>query len=178
MTNTNTKVIEANVAMYNKKVNMEAEKYLQDNEVTAAEMKMYELKDNEAFVKKLAGANNAEDVQKIFAAEDVTLTAEEANAFAEELKQTGGKLVNATEELTEDELETITGGTFLDGVKNFFKKAGAVLVGMVVGAVLGAVAGPGGVIAGIVIGGILGGAIEQILKPHDPFGPMIAGGNN
>ncbi len=179
MTNVNTKVIEANVAMYNKKVNMEAEKYLQENEVTEEEMKMYELKDNEAFVKKLMGANNTEDVQKIFAAEGVTLTTEETNALVEEMTQTGEKLVNATEELTEDELETITGGAFWDGVTNFFKKAAATLIGVVVGTAIGAaIGGPLGALGGFTCGLVIGAVIDVIKNNKLWFNPGPASADN
>jgi len=65
--------------------------------------KMEEAVKDEAFVNQLAEAENAEEAQKLFESKGISLSLEEVEAIANQLKSANG-------ELSDDALENVSGG--------------------------------------------------------------------
>ncbi len=107
----NQKLVDANIAMMNKKFDLELENYLEDHELTPKEAKLNELKDNEAFMKKVVQSDTPKEMQEVFKDAGVDFTMEEVTDFIKAVQDGANKILNATEELSDDELEQITGGS-------------------------------------------------------------------
>lgn len=67
-------------------------------------IKIEELAKNEAFLTAVAACENNEEIQKVFAAEGVELTAEEVASFVKSVES------NITGELDADDLDAVSGG--------------------------------------------------------------------
>ncbi len=130
------KIVAANLKMLNKKVNMELEKATADEDLTADEEKFLKLRENEEFMKDILKAENSEAVRSAFQKQAVDLSEQEADEFVEGVQNTVGKVMNATGELSEDELEEIAGGSWLSSA---WKKAKKYVVAAVIAGVASAV---------------------------------------
>ncbi len=162
------KVVEANLTRYNKKFGTDMEAYLAEYELTKEQEKFYNLKDNDEFFKALIACNTAGDVQKAFAGAQVEIDLKEAQEYFEDLQNTSNAIFTATEELSDDELEAVTGGSFWDGLAAFAKHfitgfAIGMIGGLLVGAVAAAAAGPAGLVAGLILG-VAGGLVIGVVN--------------
>lgn len=146
--NYNQKLIEANLVMLTKKVNMELERGMEQDELTPEEEKILALRDSEEFLKEIVGCNDVASVREAFKKQEVELSEDEAKEFIENVQITSNKVMNATEELSDDELAEIAGGSW----SSFWKKAKKYVIGAAVSAVAGA-------IAAVVIGATFGGGV-------------------
>lgn len=73
-----------------------------------SENKFQELLENEAFVKEMLSKETAEEVQELFADNDVDLSIDEIHRMKEMLLRQESP--EEAEELSEDDLETVAGG--------------------------------------------------------------------
>lgn len=126
------KVVAANLKMLNKKVGMDLEKVTADEDLSSEEEKFLKLRENEAFMGDIAKAKNSEEVRSAFRKHNVELSEQETNEFVEGVQNTIGKVMNASGELSEDELEEIAGGSWLSSAWKKVKKyvAAAVIAGV------------------------------------------------
>ncbi len=161
----NVDLINANIAMINKKADLQMEQYLQEHDLTEEEAKLNVLKDDEAFMKKVIASETPEEIQKLFAEQGVDWTIEEVMEFVKNVRNTTAKVLNATDELTEEELAEIAGGVSLLG--KIAAYIGTALVAAVIGVAFGAACAltgglAAGVAAGIFAGVMFGGAFEAL----------------
>ncbi len=167
-TTMNKKVIEANLTRYNKKFSADKEAYLAENELTKEQKKFYNLKDNDEFFKALIACNTAEDVQKAFAGVEIEIDLNEAQEYFDDLQSTSNAIFTATEELSDDELESVTGGSFWDGLATFAKHfitgfAIGIIGGLAIAALAATAAGPAGFAIGMILG-VAGGIFLGIVS--------------
>ena len=90
------------------------------------EKKLRELMKDEAFVKELSAKIEAEDAQKYFAEHGVDFTMEEIKAIGSALNCS----VKSNGELSEDDLEQVSGGCLIFGIISGIV-AGAALIGTI-----------------------------------------------
>ncbi len=117
-TTMNKKVIEANGNLLLKKAVMIADEYAENNEMTETDRKLQSLIEDGNFLNKIIAAKSIEEVHSVFVSNGIAVTMQEAEDFINDVQETSDKLMNATEELTEAELESITGGSFWSRVVN------------------------------------------------------------
>jgi hypothetical protein len=140
----------ANAKLFEKKFNNELEVYIQNEELSAEEEKIIALKDDKEFIDALLKVENEEEMVKLFADREIKVTIEDCIKLKDDICNGTARVLLAQEEMTDDELEQIAGGS----LKSFFKK---VAIGALIGAaVLGAVA------AIALTGGIATGAIATV----------------
>ncbi len=140
----------ANAKLFEKKFNNELEVYIQNEELSAEEEKIIALKDDKEFIDALLKVENEEEMVKLFADRERKVTIEDCIKLKDDICNGTARVLLAQEEMTDDELEQIAGGS----LKSFFKK---VAIGALIGAaVLGAVA------AIALTGGIATGAIATV----------------
>ncbi len=153
----NYKLIQANLDMYQKKVNLHLDQAMAELEMTDQQQKLIALKDNEEFIHQLLAADTVEDAQKLFAEQGAALTIEEIEGMLKTAAEASNKIVTATDELTDEELDQITGGGLIKQLFNTvaFAFCGA-LIGSIVGTLVGLCFGPMGAVAGMAIGAALG----------------------
>ena len=130
--NKDEKIVAANLKMLNKKVNMDLEKATADTDLSAEEEKFLKLRENEEFMSDIVKAGNSEEVRNTFMKHDIELSEEESGEFIEGVQNTVGKVIGATDELSESELEEIAGGSWLSSAWKKVKKyvAAAVITGV------------------------------------------------
>ncbi|MBO4415975.1 MAG: hypothetical protein J5824_08365 [Lachnospiraceae bacterium] len=146
----NTELALANARLFEKKLSNEIEDYIQKEELSEEEERIIALKDDEEFIAALIKVESEEEMVKLFADKDVTVTLEDCIKLKDDICNGTARVLLAQEEMTDDELEQIAGGS----LKSFFKK---VAIGALIGAaVLGAVA------AIALTGGIATGAIATV----------------
>ena len=68
------------------------------------------LKQDETFADQVCEAKDAKEIQTVFAAKDITLTEEEAEAMLAQLQKLKE---NGADELAEEDLENVAGGWFV-----------------------------------------------------------------
>ncbi len=140
----NQNLINANVAKLNKKIDMQMDAYMEDNELTAEDEKILAAKEDEAFMKKVIACNTPEEMQKIFEEKDIHWTIEQVNEFCKATQDAVNGVLKASEELSDEELDEITGG-----VSHLRKIIGSVVLGLI-GAAVGVLIG----VATVATGGI------------------------
>ena len=88
--------------------------------------KIEELVKNEEFVKKIAQVETDEEVRKLFKEEEIDLTDEELNEF---VNGWNAKIEDGDNELTEDSLSAVSGGSVLAGLAIMAGGAALLVVG-------------------------------------------------
>ncbi len=163
--NVNMNVANANLAMLNKKIDLMVEEYMNANDLTDEDKRILAAKDDEAFMKQVVLSKTPEEMQKLFNDRDIHLTLEEVNQFIEDVVNTTTSILNATDELSEDELEEITGGLGLVGkiVAGVISALVGVAGGIIVGT-MSAVTGPGAIAAAITYGVASAGAMYVFIN--------------
>ncbi len=116
-------------------------------------------------MKQVVLSKTPEEMQKLFNDRDIHLTLEEVNQFIEDVVNTTTSILNATDELSEDELEEITGGLGLVGkiVAGVISALVGVAGGIIVGT-MSAVTGPGAIAAAITYGVASAGAMYVFIN--------------
>ncbi len=147
------KLMNLNAAMLKKQNEIELEAALADTELTNEDRKILDLMDNEEFLNQIAAAKSEAEIQQLFQEQGIKLTEEQVDEFVKEVQDKVLKIACATDELTDDELAEIAGGSF----SSFFKSFGKYLLGAVVSVVVGAITGG---IGGAIVGGLIGAAIQ------------------
>ena len=164
------KLIMANLAMLTKKVNMDLERGMDQEDFTAEEEKILALRENPEFLQDMLRCNDVASVQEAFKKQGLQITEEEAADFIENVQITSNKVVNANEELSDEELAEIAGGSWL---KKAWKKAKKYVVAAAVSAVAGAVAA---VAVGVITGGGIGVAAVAVAAAKGVGGGLFGAG--
>ena len=116
--------------------------------------KVQKLLSDEEFVKKLISQETIEDAKKLFEDQGIKTNIEEMKILRELIKEISN---NSKKELSEDDLEEISGGVSIKNglrkVKNGIVRTGGTVIGAVGGAIQGTFSGTAlGTIAGAVAG--------------------------
>ncbi len=156
-------LINANLNMMNKKIEMEKDLYLQDNELTEEEQRILDAAADEAFMTNVMKAATREEMQALFVNRGINWSLCDIDEFMHSVKTASTKIVKTPDELTDDELEEITGGMSLFG--KIAAWVCAAIIGVAVGVMIGvatvatgglALAIGGGIVTGLAVGGGLG----------------------
>ena len=170
----NGELLERNASLYQKKTAAELEKYMADAELSDEESKLVELTKDNDFLKALLDTKTDLEAVKLFADKGIKMIEEECNDIRNIIVEGLSNIVKCEEEMTDEELESVAGGSWKGFWKGFKKVAVAALIGAAVAAACvmgGAVLatcflGAGAISASIGAAGIAaaGGALTAVLK--------------
>lgn len=178
----NNEIVERNARLYQKKTAAELEKYMADSELSDEETKLAELTKDNIFIKSLLDTKDDIQAVKLFAAKGIKMLEEECKEIRKIIVDGISGILTSKEEMSDEELETVTGGSWKGFWKGFKKVAVAALIGAAIGAAC--VLGPaalgmcflGGAALGASLGAAavaaVGGAITGVAKEG-----IVAGGN-
>ncbi|MBO4414391.1 MAG: Blp family class II bacteriocin [Lachnospiraceae bacterium] len=133
----NVNVISANLTMLKKKWDAELDNFMQQTDLTQEEEKFLSLRENEQFLKDIVESEDEAAVGATFKKHGVELSDDEVKEFVGNVGNTVNKVMNASEEMSDDELAEVAGGSW----SSFWKKAKKYVAAAVVGAIAGAVVG-------------------------------------
>lgn len=125
----NKELVESNAKRYAKKTMTELEAYMADAELTAEEEKLIALKDDEEFLRALN--NTADDMAavKLFADKGIEMSEEECHGIRQGIIDSISNIVSFTEEMSDEELAEVAGGSW----KSFWKGVKRVAIAAAIG---------------------------------------------
>ena len=155
LANVNQDKLKASLRFLDKQGEMTVEMLKANGHDVSKAEKLEELFKNEDFVKELAPTSSAAEAQGVFAAHGLELTPEEVKAISQQCAGCIKKLEENDGELSEEDLEQISGGAFSGNPDNLI--AGFTAGGAIIGAMAGTFVCPGlGTLIGTVAGGFIG----------------------
>ena len=129
----NNEIIERNARMYQKKTEAELEKYMADAVMSDDESKLVALIKDSVFIKALLNAKDEFESVKLFAEKGVTMIEEECRDIRKIIVDSVAGILESDEEMTDEELELVAGGSWKGFWKGLKKVAVAALIGAAVG---------------------------------------------
>ena len=158
LANVNQEKLKASLRFLDKQGEMTVEMLKANGQDVSKAEKLEELFKNEDFVKELAPTSSAAEAQAVFAAHGLELTPEEVKAISQQFAGCIKKLEENDGELSEEDLEQISGGVFGGDTTGLMIEFGT--ASAVIGAYAGTLVCPGlGTAIGAVIGAAVGAAI-------------------
>ena len=153
LANVNQEKLKASLRFLDKQGEMTIEALKSNGHDTSKAEKLEDLFKDTAFVKELAPTASPAEAQAVFAAHGLELTIEEIKGISQQCAGCIKKLEENDGELSEEDLEQISGGSF----RNAFNHAVAgAAIGAVIGCIAGSVICPG-------IGSIIGAAAGAVI---------------
>ncbi|MBO4414390.1 MAG: hypothetical protein J5824_00240 [Lachnospiraceae bacterium] len=168
-------VAERNAKLFQKKTATELENFMADAEISEEESKLAALTEDKDFLKSLLITKDDLEAVKLFAKRGIEMVEEECQDIRNMISESLKGIAVSKEEMSDDELEAVTGGSWKGFWKGFKKVAVAALIGAAVGfvaamgvATFGAAflgAGCiGSALGGALLAGAAGGAINAVVK--------------
>ena len=127
----NKDLVEANAKRYAKKTSSELEACVAEEALSAEDEKLVALKDDEEFLKALNNTADDKAAVKLFAEKGIEMSEEECHCIRQGIVDSITNLLTCTEEMSDDELAQVAGGSWL---KKAWKKTKRVAVAAVMGA--------------------------------------------
>lgn len=154
----NKETLAANLQMLDKRGEQTLEAVKQNDPAAAEKLeKIGNLLRDESFAKAFACTNSAQEAVALFVERGVELTADEVTALAQQIRDLAQKLVENGGELSEEELENISGGL---SAAEWGGMAISASPGAVLGGLIGSAICPGvGTGIGAAIGAAIGGGL-------------------
>jgi hypothetical protein len=173
----NNEIVERNARLYQKKTEAELEKYMADAEMSDDESKLVALVKDSEFIKSLLNAKDEFESVKLFAEKGVAMIEEECRNIRKIIVDSVAGILESDEEMTDEELESVAGGSWSGFWKGLKKVAVAALIGAAIGlavagglavlasftvfAPLMSAAAVGSALASAAVGGAISGGLKE-----------------